>query len=78
MLGIKNVLKPTDVLTNRDLYYGTSSRLVQNYDSEEEFSYYDFDFDKYVEENDIDKVLFIISPTFLTKEDRNQGLENVI
>lgn len=175
MFGIENTLKPTGVLTNHDLYYGTSSRLVQNYDSKEEFSYYDFDFpkhdvyisgkldvyghyedyengnytkdkttnyyhlvygndagevvfdyhqkdrenlliisdsygdpvkellashfnktyavdlrhykkitgkdfdfDKYVEENDVDKVLFIISPTFLTKEDRNQGLENVI
>lgn len=175
MLGIEKTLKPAGILTNHDLYYGTSSRLVQNYDGEEEFKYYEFDFpehdvyiggelsvyghyddykngnyiknrttnyyhlvygddagevifdyhqkdrgnlliisdsygdpikellashfnktyavdlrhykdvakkdfafDEYVKGNGIDKVLFIMSPTFLTKEDRNQGLESVI
>lgn len=174
MLGVKNVLVPKGIYTNHDLYYGTSSRLVQNYEPEEEFWFYDFDFpehdvyiggvksvyghyddyksgnyskgkttnyyhlvygddagevvfdyhqenkdnlliisdsygdplkellalhfnkthsvdlrhykkitgkdfafDEYVKEYNIGKVLFIISPTFLTKDDRNQGLESV-
>lgn len=171
MLGVEDVLSPVGISTNHDLYYGTSSRLVQNYDSKEEFSYYefifpehdvciggelgvyghyndykngkytkskttnyyhlvygddageaifdyhqknrenllivtdsygdpikellashfnktyavdlrhyknivgkDFEFDEYIKENNIDKVLFIMSPTFLIKEDRNFGL----
>ena len=42
MLGVKNTIKPIEILTNHECFYGSYARTTGNYDNCEEFSFYDF------------------------------------